>query len=299
MSANELLIRNSELTLFMRCQRSWMLSYYNKLQPDWALRTEPKVYDVGNFVHAGVGGYYLGGHDIDRGLLDMEQLRDETYDKFGPHVNLRSWDKTYEMSERMLFAYTHWVEDHGLDIGEETHAVEERLSLHLGNIRGFDVYLHGQPDRVVRTENGLIIEDWKTGPTERPFLLESDWQLLNYVTMAQETYGEPVLGARHRRMKRSMHTARSKSQQFAQHHVSFSPQRLATHRKHVMIQVNLMVDKTIALNEGLDVVTGCTPSRTSNCNWDCAFTNVCPMMDDGDDYQYVLNDGFIERPSEL
>ena len=295
----ELLIRNSELTLFMRCQRSWMLSYYRQLQPDWKLRTEPKVYDVGNFVHAGVGGYYLGDHDLDRGLEDMGQLRDETYAKLNPDSNMRTWDKTYEMAERMLFAYTHWVEDNGLDVGEETFAVEERLSLNLGTIKGYTVHLHGQPDRIVRTPSGLVVEDWKTGPTERPFLLEGDWQLLNYVMMAQETYGEPVLGARHRRMKRSMHTARSKSQQFAQHPVSFSQDRLATHREHVMVQVNLMVDKTISLNEGIDPVTGATPNRNSNCNWDCAFTNVCPQMDDGDDYEYLLHDSFIERPSEL
>lgn len=279
----------------MRCQRSWMLGYYRNLQPDWGLRRTPVSFDTGNIVHAGLGGYYLGDHSAPHAERAIHAFRDNLYSKLAEEADMKAWDKSVLMAERMVEAYIIWVEDNGLDVGEDTIEVETRMTMPLGNVHGYDVYLHGQPDRLVNTPSGMVIEDWKTGDIKRQFLMESDWQLLNYIMMSRFNHGAMPVGARHRRLNRSMHTAAAKADQFAQHHVSVNELRLSNHYQHVMHQVDLLVSKKIQLDEGLDPTLGCTPNRNTQCSWDCSFKEVCPLMDDGADFEYILDNEFRLR----
>lgn len=290
-SVTELRVRNSELAKFMRCPRSWYLAYYRNLEPDWSRRIHPQSFDTGNAAHAGLFGYF---NDEDP-VAHIEAHRDELYAELHPQADMKAWDKTYEMAHRMVEHFPAWLEETGLEHGSETVTLEERLEISVGNFHGYDVTLHGQPDRIRRTAAGLIISDWKTGDVDRPFLMESDWQLLNYIMMSRTLHGEMPVGAEHVRLKRSMHTARAKSAQYGHHMVSVPEHRLRTHWQHVHNTIDRMIRLRVRLDEGASPVFEPTPNRLTTCSWDCSFTDVCPLMDDDGDWQYLLQEEFRLR----
>ena len=38
----------------------------------------------------------------------------------------------------------------------------------------------------------------------------------------------------------------------------------------------------------------CPPTPTRDCNWDCPFYDVCPLMDDGSNWQGLLNERYVK-----
>lgn len=266
-----------------------MLTYRRQLEPDWGQRLQPRSFDVGNAVHAGLGAFYPD-HDLAAGHAAIEQHWAEMDENLNPEADIKEWGKVYAKAHAMLEHYPAWLDSEGLDIGEETVAIERRLSAPIGNFSGYDVVLTGQPDHVKTTREGhLILEDWKTGDIGRPTLMESDWQLLNYAWLIQEMHGKLPLEVRHRRFKQSMHTARVKTPQYAEHAVSFTPSRIATHRLHVYHTIEEMAKTRRLLEEDGDPVFVCTPTRLgTSCNWDCSWLDACSMMDDGGDWEHYL-----------
>ena len=292
-------IRSSEIDRFMRCRRSWYLSYRRQLEPNWGLRLQPKGFDVGNAVHAGLGAFYPD-HDLAAGHAAIDEHKAEMYSELNPEADMKEWESAYKKAHAMLEHYPAWLDSEGLDIGEETVDIERRLSAPLGEFYGWDVVLTGQPDHVKVTREGhLILEDWKTGSIDRPTLMESDWQLLNYAWLIHEMHGRYPLEVRHRRLKPSMHTARAKSPQYAEHAVSFTPSRVETHLKHLSRVVSQMAVARILLDGGENPVFSCTPTRLStSCNWDCSFVEVCSQMCDGADWEHTLEINYRTREAQ-
>ncbi len=288
-------LRNSELAKFMRCKRTWYLAYKRGLEPDWGRRLKPRTFDVGNAVHKGLFGYFSGEDPV----AHIEAFREEMYDQLHVNADMKKWESTFKMALAMVEHFPAWLEETGLEVASETVTLEERLEISLGEFHGFEVTLHGQPDRVRRIPSGLIISDWKTGDISRPFLFESDWQLLNYIMMVRTIEGEMPIGAEHIRLNRSMHTARAKAPQYAHHMVTVPEHRLRTHWNHVRTVVDELVSMRLRIDAGEDPVFACTPNRLTTCSWDCSFTDVCPMMDDGADWEYVLNEEFRVRKDEV
>lgn len=297
-----LYVRNSEITRFMECPRSWYVDYYLNLEPDWSERLTPNKSDVGNAVHAGLQSWY-SEDPWERGLAEH---RTEVYDQLHDLAVFEGkdgWDKVYEMAERMLAAYVDWVEEDGLDIGETTLLLEERLELPFGEFRGEDVIFYCQPDRIVGTAGDqIIVEDWKTGDIKRPFMFESTWQMLNYAMTVRTLWNQMPLGARHRRMNRSMHTKAVKSPQFAQHTVSFTEERLAVHWRHVSKQIDKIVELRQALDAGADPVFEADHVlNPMQCSWKChaGKSGVCSQMDDDADWEHTLEIGFRKREDNI
>jgi hypothetical protein len=300
MPKNALLIRSSELDKFLRCRRSWMLSYVRQLETDWHSRLRPRPFDVGNAVHAGLEAFYPD-HDIDSAHLAITAHRTEMYENLHEDADMAAWDTTYRQAHAMVGHYPAWLDDGGYDIQEETVAIEERMFGYLGDFDGVPVVLHGQPDHVKSGHNGLILEDWKTGKIDRPLLMENDWQLLNYAWLVRETYGCLPVEIRHRRFNVSLHTDRVKKPQYSEQAVHFSARRVETHVEHLrtvcaeIVRLRQVLDAKI-----IDPVVACTPTRLpTSCNWDCAYVPVCGQMDDGDDWEHTLEISYRKREEVL
>lgn len=279
-------IRNSEVAKFKRCQRAWYVSYYLGLEKAYGARTFPASFDTGNAVHAGLEAYYLGGLAAD----GINRHKAEMYETFAVDADIKAWDKVYKMAHAMVEHYPSWVDGEGLDIGESTLSVEKQIEFPCA-----DAIVTCKPDRLVETHRGLVIEDWKTGKIDRPYMFEGDWQMLNYGVAAWMETGEVPFGARHRRLNRSMHTAAAKAPQYAEHYVVFSEERLLMHIKHLERAVENIIVKRNSLNDGADPVIACPPNRLTTCNWDCNAQEICSLMDDQGDWQYVLVDEYKKR----
>lgn len=277
-------IRNSEIAKFMRCKRSWYLEYGRGLRRRPVQKLFPGTYDTGTAVHVGLAAYYRGEDPT----YAIDAFERETEASLHPQADTGQWSKSFEMARRMVGAYTVWVAENGIDVGETTLTIEQELEAEI--MPG--VVLYGTPDRVKKNRAGhILVEDWKTGVIDRPFQMENDWQLLNYYLLVSSNYDDPMVGVQHRRLKRSMHTAAAKSPQFAVHTASVRPSRLDVHRRHVENVVTELLQYRQKVAAGADPVFTYTPHRMpNNCNWDCAFADVCAQMDDGDDWEYTVEE---------
>jgi len=287
-------IRNSEIAKFLRCKRSWYLEYYKDKEPKAGLRSTPATYDVGTGVHVGLHAYY-DNRDVSGALTDHIE---GVVSQFTEATDHGEWDKAFRQMRAMCYAYEGWVAQDGLDINETTVSLETELTY---DIPELDCQVFGTPDHLKEWRGFLIVEDWKTGDIGRVFQMENDWQLLNYGLMAAQKFPDlPLVYARHRRLNRSLHTARVTKPQFAEHRVSFDKDRLDVHKRHLDTVCSEIISYRMMLDSGLDPVNLCTPNRMPmSCNWDCAFKDVCAVMDDGtDSWQELLSENFIPRRTD-
>lgn len=289
-------IRQSEITKFLRCKRSWYLGYYLGLEPDWSERVKPRSYDVGNAVHAGLKAYYLGG-TVQEGI---DQWWAEVSANLAEHADMKEWEKTLREARATAGYFPTWAASVGDESGEETVLVEEELKAEVLTYRGYRVLVHGTPDRIIRDSVGLQVLDWKTVSTidAKPGLV-TNWQLWTYATLVAIVLNEIPYRARHVDIKRSMHTARAKGPFVLEHEIPLSRIQLDNHWIHLTQIVKQIVDTRLALDEGGDENHHfqCVPSPNMNCSWDCSFNEICPMMDDGSDYEHVLSVRYRPRTS--
>ena len=283
-------IRNSEVGKFQRCMRSWYLGYHRNFEPNWGQRKFPATYDTGTAVHAGLQAHYLGQDPI--AAIDLHAAEVEAH--LDPMADEKAWAKVWKMAKAMVEHYPAWLDAEGHDIGEETISLETQMEIEI--VPG--IVLYGTPDRIVRTPMGIIVEDWKSvSRIERPFMLESNWQLLNYLMFAKMAFpGENIIGARHRQFNRSMHTARATAPQYGQHMVHFVERRLEHHFR-MMREVAVRMANMHEIMDWSDVPElDALPTHIGQCSWDCSFASVCTLMDDGGDWEAVLEIDY--RPRE-
>lgn len=293
-------IRNSSITKYLRCRRSWMLAYVRNLETRYDLRTKPAAFDTGTAVHVGLEALYKT-RDIEAGVDAIMRHAMGMYDKVAPDSDMDKWEEALvTLPVLMLQGYQEWREETGADVGETLVAGEQQLEASLGTFHGDDVILYGTIDQVLRDSLGqLIINDFKTvGPLDENMTLATNWQINNYELLVRATYDEtPVLG-RHTQLRRVKRTARAKPPFYGKQEIVFSPEGRATHLMHLQGVVADMVRTMQKLETNLDASAHhyvCPPSPTRDCNWDCSFKHVCPMMDNGGDWEYLLAEDFRQR----
>ena len=291
-------VRNSEIDKFKRCPRSWYLSYYRNMELDAGQRKTPHNYDIGTAAHVGLRAHYEGKNP--KAAIDEHAAT--TIDGLHPMADLDAWNKAFDKAQAMVEHYPAWLDDEGLDLAEETLSLETEMSLTvsaLGDRQDVEVNVYGTPDRVVRPPAGLVIEDWKTVQrVERPFMMESNWQLLNYMLFARAKFpNEPIVGARHRQLVRSLHTGRAKAPQYAEHFVSFSEARVDHHFEELHSVLHRMVEaREVAFNVvPAEVPVAFPPTLINQCTWDCNFHDVCSLMSDGGDWEFILDTNYRKR----
>lgn len=278
-------IRSSEVSKFMRCRRSWWLTYHAGqgglgLTP---VKWESGIRDLGTMVHAGVQAYYTGGdpvaHIIEQRTRHMagESPLMPTYDE--------KWLKNYELAIIMLEGYVDWVAATGADVGESTVLVEERIITRIGEFRGDEVHLAGKPDRLVRDDvtGALILEDTKSVQTVEPPVLSINTQLLNYATILRlEGYGT-VAEMRHNMLKKVKRTAKATPPFYARESVPLNEEMYDAHWRHLTSVLDELVHACQRVEAGEDWHVVCPPNPQPQCSWDCDFLGPCPMFDDGSD----------------
>lgn len=276
--------RSSEVTKFLRCRRSWWLTYHAGeglgLIP---VRYTAGIRDLGTLVHTGVQTFYTGGDPV---AVVREQAERHAA---GKHPLMPTYDEKwlgiYDLATIMLDGYVDWVADTGADVGESTVLVEERLMEELGTFHGDVVILGGKPDRLVRNDwtGALILEDTKTVQSCEPPVLSINTQLLNYATLARLAgWGTPV-EMRHNMLKKVKRTAKAKPPFYARESVPLNEEMYDAHWRHLTSIIADMVSCIQRVEAGEDWHVVCPPNPTKDCSWDCDFLGPCPMFDDGSD----------------
>lgn len=293
--------RMSAINSFKWCRRNFWLSYGRNLVE----QTDPDKpasgrRDVGTMFHTGAAAIYRG-QDWQSALDSWVQQQVLTS---GGTVS-KEWATEIRMVEAMLRTYVDWLEEEGSDAGEHTlitpdgiEHIEHRLTAFAGTYHGDNVYVTGEPDRLVVDEfTGLvIIDDLKTVDSLLPpATLSFDFQGLTYEWLAAMN-GIQTHQFRHTQVKKNMRTARSNPPWFARHPATFTDPQREAHRRHLAATIGRMVEAL----QGVEADPAAhhewmEPTPNKDCSWRCPFINVCPMMDQGDDWEGALSEWFTTR----
>lgn len=277
-----------------------MLSYVRGLETAWDQRMNPQTFDAGNAVHVGLEAL-VNGEDW-RAAIDTNWA--EIQEVLAPEADYEKWiDQMVTLPKLMVEGYNEWRAEEGIDIGFETLGTELQLEANLGAFHGDDVILYGTIDRLLRNAEGqLVIDDYKTVATlDTVPTLATNWQANNYDLLVRFNTGELPVQIRHTQLKRVKRTARAKPPFYGQIHTTPNQAKRDAHWLHLAGVIDDMVRTMQRLVVDPDAAHHmlCPPNPTRDCSWDCAFKDVCPMMDNGGDWEFLLEEGFRPREDVL
>lgn len=284
-----IIARQSEVKRFKRCPRSEWLGYRHSGRGLRLQVSEVGIRDLGTLVHAGVAGYYTHGDAL--APVQEERARLVAAEAWTPE-----WESALQYAEIMLDGYVQWVAETGADVGEETVAVEARMEAPFGE----EVIVTGKLDRLVRdTMTGeLILEDTKTVGTLEPPPLEVDDQLLTYCWLAEANGYDPITRIRHNMLRKVKRGPRAVPPFYGRVEVPVNDYQRGAHQLHMHATLEALVRSIERREAGDSHHLTNPPNPTRDCKWDCDFLPVCPMLDDGSDWEGMLNAMYEPRPEE-
>lgn len=287
-----IIARQSEVKRFKRCPRSEWLGYRHSGRGLRLQVSEVGIRDLGTLVHAGVAGYYTHGDAL--APVQEERARLVAAEAWTPE-----WESALQYAEIMLDGYVQWVAEWGVDVGETTVCVEERLELPFGFYHGEEVVVTGKLDRVVTDDltGEYILEDTKTTQTLEPPPLQVDDQLLTYCLLAREA-GMPITRVRHNMLRKVKRGPRAVPPFYARVEVPVNEEQYDAHELHLESTMDALVSSIVRREAGDSHHLTNPPNPTRDCKWDCDFLPVCPMLDDGSDWEGMLNAMYEPRPEE-
>jgi len=289
-------VSNSEIQMFLKCRRRWMLSYYHGWHPRDPVVTGALA--LGSRVHAALEVYYKGKgplleqYDL---LLDEDRLLAASIGQ-----DLTALDQEGELGRLMLEGYLDWVAEEGIDSVYKVIGVEEVLATPM---LGGAISLVGKVDlRVQDLRDGahLVLDHKTTASLDdfpswghmNPQLMT--YQTLDFVNRRGPDEDERLAGGVFRLLKKVKRGVRAKPPFYRQHeirHNVFTLRSFWTRTNGILRDMLWVRSK---LDEGVDHREVAFPTPTRDCRWWCPFFQVCPLFDDGSDVDQMLEDLYIK-----
>lgn len=284
----------SEVAKFRRCRRSWALTYYYKWGLDPATAPATGAAQLGTRIHAALEAYY--GYDIDPcaalGII-YEFERSRRPDAADALSAEQDW------AVIMVSGYLEWAAETGIDEEYDAVAVEQAIEVPLLLSNGEMAIVTGKLDQIVRRrmDGALCVRDWKTvASLHKADLLVLDEQMRIYsALLTRKADGMRVDGAIYAMLLRSKRTARASGPFYEQVHIGYNGR---DHDSMIMRLRGVLDDMERVirqLDSGMvDPKVAAYPNpMTDRCKWDCNFTNVCSMFDDGSRVDDAMRGNFI------
>lgn len=295
----------SEISKFRRCRRSWALTYHYKWGVDPARAPATSAALLGTRIHAALEAYY--GYDIDPVAAIDAIYRHELLKRPDADAELTA---EYSWARTMVSGYLEWATETGIDEEYDVVAVERAVEVPILLTNGEMAIISGKLDQIVRRkfDSALLVRDWKTvGTLHKADLLFLDEQMRIYsAILTRASDGMRVDGAIFAMLLRSKRTARAKGPFYEQVHISYNGYDHDSTIKRVRGVLDDMDRVIRQLNSGVDHRTTAYPHpMTDRCGWDCTFTHVCSLFDDGSRAwdamkgNYVQLDPYHYRNNEL
>lgn len=302
-------LSNSEMAQWRRCPRRWYLASYRGLKP----RTDPaagSALSIGNLVHDALAAYYTRGEDENGASLSIDPV---VYAEAALNLAIETTPsaetelkKEYALVSAMLKGYMEWLEETGADGDLRILGSEQMVSVPLRNADGSElgVTLLAKLDAPVeRVSDGqrLMLEHKTTGNLDAPligfridsqFLTEHLARFLDSIEKgmsAEEAYND-CSGVLVNQLKKVKRTASAKPPFYARRDVTHNIYELRNHWKHVIAIAREIADAEQRLEAGEDHHSVVPPTPIPDrCMWECEFFRICPLADDGSDFEGALN----------
>ncbi len=291
----DLSFRQSEL--FDPCLRSWALNYRKALQPK---RQRPSKAGIGTLCHKWLEVWY------DPALDDPDSAMTALWEASALTIEDRpEWVAEYEkhlkLCRIMVKGYAQWLEETGADAGLTVTGVERRLSTPWGafevpGVGTVNVTVTGQADLEVIDEWGMPrLLDHKTRDAIAGQKKPSDPQRTTYALLRMMEDNTLYAGGVHNVLRRVQRTAKAKPPFYGRaDEIHFSVPALRKHWHHVQQRLLLLVPLAAAIQQETLALDSprLFPSVDGDCSWRCDFFEMCPMFDDGSDWEWALNESF-------
>ena len=293
-------LTNSEIFMWQRCQRMWLLTYYLGYTPDAEEVTGNRI--LGIRIHCALQGYY--GYDLDplTVLHVLYQLALEAFPDYEADLLAER-----DLASAMVEGYLEWVTTEGKDASLKVIATEAEVTVPLPGVEG--VELMGKLDQVFLDEmTGLLnFHDYKTaGGFERHEILAISpqfrfYSLLQKLAVAGQQGAPRVMGGMVTTLRRVKRTDRSKPPYYQRDPFRYNEETINS----TLLKVTGIAKKIVTARHALDWVytegggdltllnayqainLPPTPIET-DCSWRCPFLALCPMLDDGSDWVGAL-----------
>ncbi len=287
-------LTNSELTDFDLCKRRWYLKHYRRLRP---VSDHHDYFDVGNLIHRALEEHYDPGSGVPPQTALLVRARKMVQED---PENAEAISDNAQLASIMLEGYLEWLEEEGIDADLEVYASEETLTADLPNGH----VLQGKLDaRANQRSTGLKVflehksvqslgDLPKRAQTNRQF--KTYFLLEHLAGIEDDARTDAVLLNMLRKVKR---TARAKPPFYARHPVRFNIEEIRNHWRHV-VALSIEMDRVRArldAGESHQTVGPPTPEACGGGRMSATFRAVCPMMDDGSDYEAMLAEQYEEH----
>lgn len=295
------LFSNSELGDWKRCPRKWWLAWFRGLAPK--RETLYGVRNIGTRGHAALAEYYAHGTnplEAHREVMaaDLAKAGELGYDEH----EILALHKDFAMEIAMLSGYMQWLEESGEDRYLQAEGSEAYLEIPFqynpaGNA---PVKLIGKLDVPMRNlvTGKLLFMDHKFVGSLNVKGLRQNTQMLHYHLlqwMGSEGHTR-CEGGLYNMLKRSKRTARAVPPFYKREEVPHNFDELLSYLGHLRVIVGQVMDADEkASGSTYDFAPSWAyPNRRDDCEWSCAFKDICPMFDDGSRVEDAIADRYTE-----
>lgn len=292
-------ISNSEMRTFKACRRRWYLTYYRELGVPDEARKPTGALQHGTRMHTVLQAMY---EEKTNGLTRLHEIYAEELEKWkdDPYA-VSDLQKEQDLSSAMIEGYIEWLEETGADSGYEIVEVEQAIEVPFGEIEDHQITLRGKLDaRVQRKSDGarLFLDHKNVGNFTEPMkILHLDEQmrfyhLLEMLDALMRTGSEaptPTDGGLYNMLRKVKRSARAKPPFYERNEVRHNRTEIQNmwHRVYGVIEDIVAVRVKLDAGENHQKVVYPNPGR--ECTFMCPFIAVCPLMDDGSDYETMLS----------
>lgn len=197
-----------------------------------------------------------------------------------------AWADTVNMANIMLNGYVDWAEQTGADAALEVLAVE--MPWEVDGMEGrMDLVVH---DHML---NGPVVLDHKCVQTLSQLPPQNDFQLLTYALGYWRTTGERPVAVGHNMLRKVKRTGAAKPPFYDRVYNHISEAHLLKHEAHLRgIASTLATVRAVARDEQDPLLY---PNPNRDCTWRCDFVDICAMVDEGGDYEHILETAYEVR----
>lgn len=290
-----LLISNSEIQTFKDCRRRWYLTYYRELGLKRRGAKAVGARELGSRVHVALHALYADGSNP---LDVLDQIYAQDISEYPEQMI--ELQKEQQLAKIMVEGFLVWREDEGIDEGMELIAAETVIEVAspIENVR-----LRGKLDqRWHRKRDGVkLFRDWKTvaDMATPAMLLPMDEQFKFYMMLEQLHAREQgkdrqqwkTAGGQYAMLRKVKRTAAAKPPFYDVVEVQHNDATMRSMYYRVLKVIEEIVATRAYLDDGdtEDRMQYAVPPRPSkDCKWKCDFFAVCPLMDDGSNWQGLL-----------
>lgn len=302
-------LTQSELALWKRCRRAWMLAIWRQLRPRERSATDARA--TGDRVHRALAAMY---HPDPAQRVDardaLERVIVEDWTRIKQQAEQAGMDETWIETKAAEFAdvnalerimvegYVEHLAETGADAGYQVIAAEEALSV-VVDLPGTNRQLRllGKLDAQLRRESdgAVLVEDHKTTNSIAQALptLKMNPQMMFYLVLKWLVSGDAdrIDGALYNMLRKVKRTVRAQPPFYDRAEVHYNHAQLENFLKQTLASAREIVAATDALDAGYEHHVVTPPTQTPECRW-CDFFGVCTMLDDGSRVEDALAANF-------